>query len=301
MYAAVRKAVAEIVTGTYSPLRKQTMFDKEALITLQESKAIEAAQKALAFAHQDSNDLAALPSDFTMHDLEKFLPLRRRARGTMATAIVDSFCDYTKQHAEPGATVFVDADNMQAFAVLNLGTPDEPGHADNKARVTIKRTAAYQAMLNIAGGQGQKQATVAEFLEDWPDQIGCFNDAGLISTPKAIAAIRKLTIESMRKLESSEQQLSASKSAFESVQATSVDPIPTTAIFRCQPYPELMERAFALRLSIQTGNDKPTISMRVIKIEEHQEQMAKELAELIAQGFDGEAIPVLIGGYSKTE
>lgn len=276
------------------------MFDKDTLTALQESKAIDAAQAALKFSDQ-TNNIVSLPSDFTTHDLEKFLPLRRRARGTMATSVVDAFCDYTTQHAEPGATVFVDADNMQAFAVLNLGTPDLPGHADNKAKVELKRTASYQAMLNIANGQGFKQATVAEFLEDWPDQIKCFNDAGVIAASKSIAAIRKLTIESMRKLESSEQQLSASKSAFELVQATSADPIPTTVVFRCQPYPDLMEREFAIRLSIQTGSDKPTIALRVIKIEKHIEEMAKELAELIAKGFDEKAIPVLIGGYTKSE
>lgn len=155
------------------------MFDKDALIALQEAQAIRDAGIALQNS-QSTKDVAALPSDYTLHDLEKFLPLRRRARGTMSTAIVDSFCDYTKQHAEPGASVFVDADNMQAFSVLNLGTPDQPGHADNKARLTLKRTAAYQAMLNIANGQGIQQLTdsgsyaithEADFAQSWLQKI----------------------------------------------------------------------------------------------------------------------------------
>ena len=115
------------------------------------------------------------------------------------------------------------------------------------------------------------------------------------------AAIRKLTIETMRKLESEEQSLSASRSAFESVQATSKEPIPTTILFMCQPYKDLNERTFALRLAIQTSGDKPSVSLRIVKAEQHNEEMANELAALIGANFSGEGVPVLIGAYAKAE
>lgn len=276
------------------------MFDKDTLTALQEHKAIESAQKALAFAHQDSNDLAALPSDYKLHNLEQYLPTRRRARGIMTTNDLESFIGYTVAHSEAGASVFIEAESMSAFAVLNLGIPNEPGHADNKAKLKLNRTAAFTALISIATGQPYKQSTVAEFLEDWPDQIKCINDAGDIAPPKAIAAIRKLTIETMRKLESEEQALSQSRSAFESVQATSKDPIPTTILFKCQPYSDLAERTFAIRLTVQTGGDKPAITLRVVKAEQHNEEMAAELAALIIRGFEG-GTPVLVGSYTKGE
>lgn len=278
------------------------MFDKETLLALQEHKAIDAAKTALAFAHHDGNDLAALPSDFKLHNLEQYMPNRRRARGTMTTADVESFVDYTSAHAEQGASVFIDADAMSAIAVLNLGEPMAPGHADNKAKLALKRTAAFGALLFIANGGSQKQATVAEFLEDWPDQIKCSNDAGDITPAQAIAAIRKLTIETMRKLESEEQALSQSRSAFESVQAKSKDPIPTTMLFKCQPYGDLTERTFSLRLAVQTSGEKPAITLRIVKIEQYIEEMAHELADMITAKFaDGNGLPVLVGAYSKAE
>lgn len=258
------------------------------------------AQTALEESNH-TKEAVALPSDYKLHDLEKLLPLRRRARGTMSTTALESFTDYTKAHAEPGASVFVDADHMSATAVLNLGTPDAPGHADNRAKLTLTRTAAFSALLSLATGASLKQATVAEFLEDWSLEIACMNDAGGIATPKAIAAIRKLTIETMRKLESEEQSLSASRSAFESVQATSKEPIPTTILFMCQPYKDLNERTFALRLAIQTSGDKPSVSLRIVKAEQHNEEMANELAALIGANFSGEGVPVLIGAYAKAE
>lgn len=275
------------------------MFSKEAIIALQESQAITAA--AAAFKGQaDCLNAVALPTDYSIHDLEKFLPERRRARGSMATYSIASFQAYTSANLLPGCTVFVDQAAMAATAVLNLGTPDAPGHADDTAVLTLQRTAAYKSLLGIANGGGYSQAQVAEFLEDWPDFIKCFNDAGEITPPKAIAAIRKLTIESMRKQESSEQQLSASRSAFESVQATSADPLPTTIYFTCEPYLELPTRTFVLRLAIKTGETKPAISLRIVKAEKHAEEMAIELSYLINVAFgSNEQIPVLQGKYSR--
>jgi uncharacterized protein YfdQ (DUF2303 family) len=273
------------------------MFDKEAIETMQSGAAIDQAKGAVADALKD-RAVVAIPDNFTTHDLENYMPTRRRARGVMDTRVVKDFAAYTKGHAEAGACVFVDADNFTATAVLNLGTPDAPGHTDNRAKLQPKKTAAYAALKLHASGQGMKQATAAEFLEDFADHIQCFNDQGAITPPKAIAALRKLTIEAMRKLESSEQSLSASRSAFESVQATSVDPIPTTIYFTCVPYADLKERMFVLRLGVQTGGDKPTIVLRIVKQETHDEEMANELAQLVREALN-KTVPVMVGSYSK--
>lgn len=281
---------------------KVNMFDKETLTALQESESIKAALASVKDAIEISEgSVAALPSDYKLHNMESYQSLRRRARGLMTTSALDAFSEYTKAHAESGTSVFVNADEMKATAVLNLGTPGEPGHADNGAKLEVKRTASFGALLFIANGGPVKQTAVAEFIEDWPDQIKCCNEAGAITNSKAVAAVRKLTIETMRKLESEEQQISASRSAFESVQATSKEPIPTIIEFKCQPYADLHERTFAVRLGIRTDGDKPIITLRIIKFEQHFEEMAVELADLISASFDGESIPVLIGKYSKTE
>ncbi len=270
------------------------MFDATAIEKLSEAEAISAAASATeAGLH---TGLVALPSDFTVHDLEKHQEHRRRARGVMGTSVIADFATYVLQHKEEGATVFIDPDAMTATAVLNLGTPDAPGHADNIAKLGLKRTAAYAALRNIATGAGHKQATMAEFFEDWPSELQFYNDDGHIAAPKAIAAIRKVTIESLRKLESTEQSLSASKSSFESVAATSNEPIPTTIYFNCVPYADLQARTFVMRLTIGTGGDKPTIGLRIVKQEEHDEDMARELAGLVVAAVPG--TPALIGKYT---
>ena len=282
------------------------MFDKDSIELLQQAGAIRAASAAVNEALEGDHPekrtygLIALPSDFTKHDLETFMPLRRRARGTMDTSDIKAFASYTTQHAEDGATVFVNAESMAATAVLNLGTKDAPGHADNQAKIKLKATAAYQALALVARGSAITQVQAAEFLEDWPDLITCFNDAGEISKPKAVAAVRKLSIEAMRKIESSAQNLSASKSAFESVQATSADPIPTTIYFNCEPYHGLPERQFVLRLGILTAGDKPSIVLRIVKQELHAEEMANEFADCIRDALSSK-LPVHIGSYAASK
>jgi uncharacterized protein YfdQ (DUF2303 family) len=274
------------------------MFDKEAIEELSSGTGIYQAGNAIKQAFAENKAAIALPEKFKLHDLEPYQANRRRARGVMTTHALSDFATYTKTHAEAGASVFVDADEMSATAVLNLGTSDHPGHADNRAKVQLKRTAAYAALKAHASGQAISQLKAAEFLEDWPGYVQCFNDQGAITLPKAIAAIRKLSIESMRKLESSEQSLSASKSAFESVQATSAEPIPTTIYFDCEPYYGLESRQFVLRLGVLTGGDKPAISLRIVKQELHDEEMANEFADLAREAL-GSALPVLIGAYAS--
>lgn len=283
------------------------MFDKEAISALQEGTCIKEAVDAITCAVNGSA-VVALPEKITLRDLEGYMQNRRRARGVMKTNNIESFAQYTTAHKEEGAAVFVDQKDMSASAVLNLGTPGEPGHTDNLAVLRLEKTAAYKALTEITG-LGKTQKEVAEFLEDWADYVKCygFTEEGQIApeikTSRAISAIRKITIESMRKMESSEQALGASKSAFESVQATSVDPLPVYIEFRCVPYPGIELRTFLLRLSVLTGDDKPKVTLRIIKAEQHQEAMADELAASIKDVFDGdvaEKLPVMIGEYARS-
>ncbi|MFN7155056.1 MAG: DUF2303 family protein [Acidovorax sp.] len=244
---------------------------------------------------------AALADDVKVHDLEPYLPNRRRARGTMATAYVAPFAQYATAYAEPGAAVFVDAEHMAATAVLDLGTKETPGHTDHRAKLQPSKTAPYTALLAI-NGRLQSQQALAEFIEDWGAlaRLQFFNADGEISNGKALAAVRRITIENLRKVDSEEQQLSANRTAFESVKASSQEPIPTTIYYTCKPYADLEERTFVLRISIITGDKAPSLVLRIQNLEAHVEEMGKELAKLVQTAISG-AMPVLLGSYSKAQ
>jgi uncharacterized protein YfdQ (DUF2303 family) len=280
------------------------MFDKDAIIELQTGAAIVHAQAAMQ-GHDKTDNLVGLPSDFKVHDLEQYLPNRRRARGTMKTESVGDFGQYVSTRAQPGANVFVDKDSMQATAVLNLGTQEEPGHADDRAVLALKSLAAYDAFRKIADGRAQTQTAVAEWMEDWQDMISCFHHADgeelgqRVQIQKAIAAVRNITIEAARKVESEEGQLSGSRSAFESVKASSKHTLPTHMQITLQPYSGLAERTFVVRLGILTGGEKTAIVLRPVKIEEHQQAMAEEFTVIVSDQLVESPVTVLIGTYAK--
>lgn len=274
------------------------MLTKEAIAAITESASTYMVRQSVNEALDHKHGQVFAPSDYARHDLESVLPNRRRVRGTMETTSLESFAQYAKHHAEIGATVFVDGESMRATAVLNLGHDQLPGHADNLAKFKATMTAAFGALLNNCTGQAHSQQVAAEFLEDWQEYIECFDDAGtLIQVKQAVAAVRRITIEAMRKQETNEESLSASKSAFESVAATSKEPIPTSIWFVCEPYQGLPSRSFRVRLSIRT-TEKPAIILRMVNRELHQQEMAAELVQLVSDSMAKE-MAVMVGTYSK--
>jgi uncharacterized protein YfdQ (DUF2303 family) len=276
------------------------MFDKEAVIKLQEGASISQAQGAMMIS-SSTKDTVALPSDFKVHDLEKYLPTRRRARGNMQTESLKDFASYFANHKEEGATVFVDQDKMRAVGVLNLGMPGAPGHADNTGTLSMVPTPAYDAFRDVCNGGARTQGQVAEWLEDWQDLIRCYHvGAEDMPSPElriqsAIAAVRNITIDSARKVESEEGQLSASKGSFESVKASSKHTLPTHIHLRTEAYAGMLQRVFIIRLGILTGGDKVSLSLRPVKMEEHKQEMAEEFAEMVRTNLIG--APVLVGRY----
>lgn len=272
------------------------MLDKETLQALQTSSAtVELA--SVIHSACEKNEPVGIPDNFRLHSLESHSPERFRARGTMETTDLYSFALYVGDRAQEGGSIFVDPAQMTATAVLNLGTRHKPGHADDLAILRARQTAAYQALKQITG-QPQSQGKMAEFLEDWADLVSCYDDESSIKTSSAIAAVRKLTIEAMRKVESEDQSLSASKSTFESVSAKSTELIPKLVYFKCVPYMGLAERTFVMRFGIQTGGDKPSILLRIIKSEEHDQEMAEEFCAKVSERFPVEdGFGILIGTY----
>lgn len=246
-----------------------------------------------------SSPLVALPDNFTRHDIEDYLPHRIRARGGFVSPYMNDFVEYAATNKENGAIVFVDADNITATAVLNLGTPTSPGHADQLAKLAPKRTAAYAALRNITNA-AQPQREMAEFLEDWLPHWTAKHGEEDVAQGQAILALRNLTVEAAIKADHKEESLSASRSTFESVKASSEHKLPTLITFKCKPYPDLQEREFKLRLSVLTNDSKPRFQLRIGAMEELIEQMATEFAVLIRESAENK-IPVLIGSYAKTK
>lgn len=241
---------------------------------------------------------AALPEDFKLEDLEQFMPTRRRAAGTMRTPYINDFVAYTENHKQDGCCIFVNADAMNATAVLDLGSPTQPGHCASRATLELKATAAYAALKKVMN-VGLTQRGMAEWLEDWAPILTAKSGDTPIDMPKAITAVRNISVEAIARSNHEEQALSTQRSAFESVAIKGdTETLPTHIIVKCKPYPELSEREFVMRLSVTTDG-KPTMTLRPMGWEELIEQMATEFADDIRKSVEN-TMTVLIGTYEKS-
>jgi len=239
----------------------------------------------------------ALPESVRIHSLENLQDGRFRFRGKMETASIQDFSRYCKDYAGEGVRSFINADNMAAVTVFNLGTLTAPGHADNIAVLKLKRTAPFQALLNINGDKNS-QKDLAEWLEDWSEFLMAFTaDGEVLDIKKAIGGVRKITIEASSSADHEDSYFGAKRSVMESVEAKSKEVMPAAFEFKCVPYEGLGERRFRLRYSVLTGGNAPVLVLRIVQLETAEELMATEFRELLETNFTDVEVETFIGEF----
>lgn len=252
---------------------------------------------------QADGSAVAIPEGVKIADLEQYLQQRRRYRGSMRTNLVGEFVEFVSATSDAYGHIeaipcFIHPVKMMARVFFNLGDIDTPGHGDHTALLEMKETESFRELLNINGGK-LDQRTLAEWMEDWRDHIEALaeDQNAIIPTGPAVAAIRKITIGSTAEATSETQTFSSRQSAMAEVEAKNRDQLPAFLKFTCEPYQGLEERTFTLRLSLITG-ESPRISLRIVRLETQQEEMAKELEEKLRTGFEDTPVKTYVGTFS---
>ncbi|MEW5248633.1 DUF2303 family protein [Microbulbifer sp. 2201CG32-9] len=271
-------------------------MDQSAIKEIKESQTTAELAAIIGNAKLDVPVLAT-PRDFDVRSLEKYLPGRNRYRGSMETTSLGDFMSYCLEFGNDKSVCFVNPERMAAVTVFNLGSVSQPGHGDFTANLGLVKTAEFQSLLQL-NGERYKQKRMAEFMEDYSENITFYSsDSEAIPNSKAIAAIRRLTIESSRKEEHEAQDFNTSRSALEKIEARSDEGLPAGFKFECIPYNGLDSRDFYLRLSILASGDEPALTARIKHLEATQEDMGKELQEKLAGVFNPD-ISTYIGSFA---
>ncbi|HHU4129037.1 TPA: YfdQ family protein [Klebsiella michiganensis] len=241
---------------------------------------------------------ALLPQNTSVESLERYSLERFRFRGAMDTTSIDDFVRYSVGYAQEDdkARCFIDADNMLARSIFNIGTLDNPGHADNVASIKLKKTAPFRALLAINGDHlNQKQ--IAEWLEDWCDYLLAFDASGNTMTiAQAAQAVRRVTIQQATQADHEDSDFSGKKSLMQSIEASSKEVMPVAFEFKCVPYEGLGERRFSLRNSLLKSSD-PVFVLRIVQLEAQEEAIANEFRDLLVGKFDGKPVETFIGNF----
>lgn len=267
---------------------------KEAIQHLELTELLKQVNSQLDLAGTQA-PLIALPDGVKLSDLEQYMPTCTKYRFNYATKSMKDFGRYCLEFDKEGAKCFVNSDRMTSEAIFDLGTEANPLHQVHRAELALDRTAAFKALLAVNGDR-LSQKNAGNFVEDWADNIKVMTKDGKEMTPaQAAKSLREITIEQVRNLDSKVSDFGSQMSAFEKIEAKNQGSIPAVIEFTCQPWFGLGSRAFTLRVGIITGGDKPEISLRIIKLEAQEEDMAEEFKELLNDMFTTSALKVFIG------
>ncbi|HHG3093064.1 TPA: DUF2303 family protein [Vibrio parahaemolyticus] len=272
-------------------------MDKSAIQQIQESAN---APQFLQQLEQAGFPVAALPQSFNLHDLEEYMPNRNLFRGTMKTANIDEFVRYHAEYQTEGNQCFIDAEQMAAVTIFDLGTHNFPGHCKHQAKLVLRQTAAFKALINM-DERKNNQKQLAEWVEDYSEFVQVFSTTGeVIENSVASAAIRNMKFEAKAGRESSVDDFSHHQSEYESIAVRTKDEFPMPAVFKftCIPYLGLAERTFEMRMST-IGNE--ILVLRIKKFEQHEEEMGEEFKDNLGSEFVSEGIEIttFIGSFSS--
>lgn len=242
------------------------------------------ADQALAAAGKElptNSPTVLVPDSTTVIDLERFQLLRSRFRGTYSTHSLADFGAYVVERSTPDARGFIDQDAMSCIVLFNIGTPDEPGHADDRAVLRLKASAAFAAVQAVCG-QSLAQKAMSDWIEDWNQHLSATDENGAsMSIAKAIAAVRTITVKASSESDHAVGETRASRSTMDAIEASSKETLPAWLDFKVIPFEGLGEQVIRLRVSVITGGSQPVLKLRWIGEEAQREAIAQEFKAVL--------------------
>lgn len=270
-----------------------------------EAKALEKLEQLIGAANGkriEGTDipLILVPNGFNQVSLEQYLKQRVRFRGTLETISFKDFVEQATARKGDKGKAFVKAESsgeMTCTIIHNIGTMDAPGHCDDKTVLTMEATTAFAAVKAIDGAR-KEQREFSEWLEDWASHLTAQDSDGKdIPLARAISAVRKITVEEISKAEHQVSSMSASRSAMDSIAASSSEPLPASFTFKTKPYEGMQERTIVLRLGVLTGNGRPMPVVRWAQKEAQLEEITQEFKELLKKEIGG-FYQLVLGSFS---
>jgi uncharacterized protein YfdQ (DUF2303 family) len=269
------------------------MFNAEAIKAIQQANATPELGELLS---GQLTPLVAVPDNFNVKSLEQYAATRVRARGKFYTNSIKAFSSFVDGF-EQKLPVFVSDSKIKACAIFNYEDMQMQGHCDHTAEVELLKTAEFKALLDV-NGRTLDQRGLAEFMEDYRDNIVCFgSDGEALDIKKSIAAIRRVTIDKQSETESEQGDFSSSKSRLERHTARSTaNVLPAGFRFTCTPYNGLSERSFETRIALR-GNDDIELTVKVKLLEKHYEEIAENFADVVEASV-GSNVSVYVGSFN---
>ena len=266
-------------------------LSKEALELIQENTIAAVGRELPALG-----PVTILPQNFNVVDLERYQEGRNRFRGTYSTHSLADYTAYVVERSAPAARGFIDQDNMSCIVLFNIGTPEEPGHADDRAVLRLKASVAFAAVQAVCG-QSLAQKSMSDWIEDWNQHLAATDENGQgMTIAKAIAAVRTITIKASSESDHAVGETRASRSTMDQIEASSKETLPAWLDFKVIPFEGLGEQVIRLRVSVITSGSQPVFKLRWISEEAQREAIAQEFKAVLGEKA-GQAAALWLGTF----
>jgi uncharacterized protein YfdQ (DUF2303 family) len=231
---------------------------------------------------KDGVRLVVLPKDYMVSDLEKYQPKPSMFRGLFRTESFKDFVAYTNSNLNDHSRVFVYPDKFTALAILDMGTIPEPEWGKHRAKLTLKKTAEFAAVLDMAG-KNHKQLELVDFIEDFSENV-IFQDG----MSQAILAIRNMTVTAKSEKESNLGDFKSTASKYDEIEVKSKgSALPEGFTFSCVPFLGFEPVVINCKLRAVIDGDKLTLTYRIMAKERMFNALSEEFKDLLKDQING--------------
>jgi uncharacterized protein YfdQ (DUF2303 family) len=246
-------------------------MDKESIIRVE--------QLALAGQSIDTDIPARIiPQGSQSVSLEKFQAQPTRHRAVFNSARVEEFIGYCNDYATTGdSAVFINPNDMTAIAVF-----DYSGWGQHRAILKLEATPEYSSIMNKPKTIFI-QSGLREWLEDFGESIQPMQNGVELKLNIATQAVAKVSINKTGKDTFTDGDFSATRSAFEEIEAKSgvESGLPTHFLLTAPLFEGLEPRQINLKFAVitQEKTDKPVFALRIIGLDALLKAVAKEVEQ----------------------
>ena len=230
-----------------------------------------------------------VPNDCEIRDISQFMERPRRFCGRFTTTHLGSFIDYCKSNETDSWALFVH--KLGAVAYFDYGTHEKPGWREHRAVFDPELIPEYKLMLEkTMPGVNLTQLEMVDFLEDMGDAISARSGDQDLTLSQAIAGVRNVSIERVKNTDTTVEDMSASRSTLESIEAKSKKHLPTDLSVHVAPVDGMSEHTQMLRVRVIDNNGEPRFMIRRVRDDRHRLEVEEGFSNMVSKAFTDDGV-----------
>lgn len=217
----------------------------------------------------------------------------RISRKTGRTVVRDaaSFLNYWIKHHDDASEVYSDVEQLSVTAVLDAHAADEPGFAEHRLHLQLRRTKAWEEWLAL-DGKLVDQDRFANFLEDHLPNLVEPDAATMLEIAQSIKATTKAEFQSSSRLQSGERKFAYVEDTKASAGTKGDLAIPGTFRIAVPPFEGADAYSMTARFKYRLDGGQLALGYKLEQPEERARAAFADVLTAIAEGID---TPILNG------